>query len=63
MFKVIEDLAVADKLWEEGLLWYRLNDTWEYVHDVTNTYSEEEGRESLRPTVACDCEYAILVED
>lgn len=63
MFKEITDLTLADELWESGLLWYRLNESWEYVHDMTNTYSIEEGRESLRPTVACDCQYAILVEE
>lgn len=35
MFKVIEDLAVADQLWEAGLLWRR------WLYSSTHNTSED----------------------
>lgn len=60
-FKVIEDLAVADKLWEVGLLWFKLRHEETYTLDTT--FRRTDMLDYNRPTVACHCDYAILVEE
>lgn len=61
MFKVIEDLKVADALWEAGLLWFKLPEEVTYTLDTT--FSNAIMRDYNKPTTAIHCDYAILVEE
>lgn len=53
MFQIVTDPEQMDKLWEAGLLWFRVHGTGEWRVDTTD----------LTPSRNRAVPYAILVEE